>query len=165
MLETVGGQKEMSPMVQKIVLPARGLPTQTRTEEAATGLNIFVLFTSVGATLAALKHAGELAASLGARITLLAAQVVPYPLPLDSPPVLVELNEHRFRVIASQSPLETQVHIYLCRDWVATLTSILNPGSLILLGGRKRRWWPTQDQALARTLRRAGHEVIFKKTE
>ena len=85
-----------------------------------------MVFTSVEATLAALKEAGNLANSLGARITLVVPQVVPYPLPLETPPVLVEFNENRFRVIASESPVETSVQIYLCRDPFETLTLVLN---------------------------------------
>jgi hypothetical protein len=155
----------MSSMIQKILVPAPGHTSRPRTEEAVRSLNICVVFTSVEATLAALKHAGELASSLGARITLLVPQVVPYPLPLESPPVLVEFNERRFRVLASQSPVETSVQVYLCRDRLATLASILDPGTIVLLCGRKRWWWPSPDQALARELRRAGHEVIFKERE
>ncbi len=155
----------MSLAIQKILVPATGHPTQQGTEESERRLNISVVFTSVESTLAALKEAGNLANSLGARISLLVPQVVSYPLPLESPPVLVEFNEKRFRVIASQSPVETSVHIYLCRDRLQTLNSVLSPGSLVVVGGRKRWWWPTRDQVLARDLRRAGHEVIFKETE
>ena len=42
--------------------------------------------------------------------------MVPYPLPLTSPPVLLDFSERQFRVLASQSPVETIVRIYLCRD-------------------------------------------------
>jgi hypothetical protein len=158
-------RNDMSLAIQKILVPAIGLPAQPGIEEAYSGLNVSVVFTSVESTLAALKEAGTLASSLGARITLLVPQVVPYPLPLETPPVLVEFNEKRFHVIASQSPVETNVHIYLCRDKIQTLISVLNPRSIVVLGGRKRWWWPTRDQALARGLRRAGHEVIFKEME
>src|SRR6478672_12030432 len=127
-------------------------------------LNIVVVFTSIDATLAALKEAAVLANRLCGRVTLIVPQVVPYPLPLASPPVLVDWNERRFRVIASDSPVETKVIIYLCRDHVQTLTAVLNPHSVVVLGGRKR-WWPTRETRLARILRRAGHEVIFKVTE
>jgi hypothetical protein len=159
----VEGRNDMSLAIQKILAPATGFPVQPGTEETERGLNISVVFTTVESTLAALKEAGALASSLGARITLLVPQVVPYPLPLETPPVLVEFDERRFRVIASQSPVETRVHIYLCRDKIETLTSVLNPGSIVVLGGRKR-WWPTRDEVLAKALRRAGHEVFFKET-
>jgi len=154
----------MSLAIEKVLAPATGHPTRLQGEEADQKLNIAVVFTSVESTLAALREAGNLASSLGARIKLVVPQVVPYPLPLETPPVLVEFNEKRFRVIASESPVETGVQIYLCRDRVETLTSVLKPGSIVVLGGRKR-WWPTRDERLARQLRRAGYEVLFKETE
>jgi len=154
----------MSLAIEKILVPATAHPAQPGAAEADRKLNISVVFTSVAATLAALKEAGTLANSLGAHITLLVPQVVPYPLPLESPPVLVEFNEKRFRVIASQSPVETKVHIYLCRDKLETLTSVLGPRSIVVLAGR-RRWWLSRDERLARQLRRAGYEVIFKEME
>lgn len=154
----------MSFAIEKILSPATGHSEQRTSVEADQRLNIAVVFTSVEWTLAALKEAGALASSLGARITLLVPQVVPYTLPLESPPVLIEFNERRFRVLASQGPVETSVRIYLCRDGLRTLTSVLSPGSIVFVGGRKR-WWPTREKKLARQLRRAGHEVVFKEME
>jgi len=46
-----------------------------------------------------------------ARITLLVPQIVPYPLPLTSPPILLDFNERRFRLIAEQAPVETTVRL------------------------------------------------------
>ena len=105
-----------------------------------------------------------MASSLSARVTLLVPQVVPYPLPLETPPVLVDFSERRFRLIACQSPVETRVRIFLCRDRFEILNSVLSPRSLVVVGGR-RRWWPTAERRLARKLRGAGHEVIFTETE
>ena len=133
-------------------------------EEINSPLSINVVFTSVDATLAALKQAGTLAHRLAAHITLVVLQIVPYPLPLTSPPVLQDWNERRFRVMANHSSVETTIHLYLCCDRLQTLMSVLKPRSLVVIGGRQH-WWPTHEKALARTLRRAGHEVIFTGTE
>jgi hypothetical protein len=160
----VGAHNNMSLAIEKILAPATGRPARPIRESADQKLNISVVFTSVESTLIALKEAGNLANSLGASIMLLVPQVVPYPLDLETPPVLVEFNENRFRVIAKQSPVETSVQIYLCRDRFEALTAVLKPGSIVVLGGKKR-WWPTEDQRLARRLGRAGYEVIFKETE
>jgi len=154
----------MSLAIEKILRPATGRPTRPTRVEADQRLNIAVVFTSVDSTLAALKEAGDLAGSLGARITLVVPQVVPLPLPLETPPVLVEFNENRFRVLASESPVETSVQIFLCRDRFETLATALKPGSIVVVGGRKR-WWPTKDEILARQLRDAGYEVLFKETK
>src|SRR5207249_3899642 len=101
--------------VEKILVPAPVYPARPGAEEAQR-LSIAVISTSIESTIAAMKRAGASASSLGARITLVVPQVVPYPLPLESPPVLVEFNENRYRAIASESPVETTVRIYLCRD-------------------------------------------------
>jgi hypothetical protein len=150
----------MSLAIEKLLAPRTGHPTRPIGEEADQKLNIAVVFTSVESTLAALKEAGNLANSLGARITLVVPQVVPYPLPLETPPVLVEFNEHRFRVIASESLVETGVQIYLCRDRLEMLLAALSPNSLVVIGGRKK-WWPTTEKLMARRLRQAGHKVIL----
>src|SRR5437868_1570603 len=86
----VRGRNNMSLAIEKILAPAIGHPPQSSGDVADQTLNISVVFTSLESTLAALKEAGNLASSLGAHITLLVFQMVPYPLPLETPPVLLE---------------------------------------------------------------------------
>jgi hypothetical protein len=150
--------------LDKLLAPAPGYPTTQVSELTDQELKVAVLYTSVHSTLAALKEAGNLASHLGARITLIVPEVVPYPISFETPPVRVEFNEHRFRILANQSAVETSVQIYLCRDRFAAIQSALKPGSIVILGGPKR-WWPTKDERLARDLRSAGYEVIFKETD
>jgi hypothetical protein len=149
----------MALALERMIAPVTGVPARPFTEETGSKLDISVVFTSVDATLTALKEAGNLASSLGGRITLIVPQVVPYPLPLTSPPVLVDFNERRLRVLAGHCRVETRVAIYLCRDPLETLKSVLKPHSLVVVGSRKR-WWPTAEKRLAAKLRRAGHEVM-----
>jgi len=148
---------------------AVGRPGWPVEEERQPNLNISVIFTTVDSTLAALKCAGRLAGDLGARISLVVTQVVPYPLPLDRPPISQEVSERRFRVIAGESRVETSVAVYFCRDRLATLTAVLRPHSVIVVGGKKRHWsraWAlSPEKRLVRELRRAGHEVIFSEME
>jgi hypothetical protein len=150
--------------LERKLKPLTGHPAHSTAGETNRGLNISVVFTSVDATLAALKKAAGLASSLGAHITLLVPQVVPYPLPLESPPVLLDWNERRFRVIAAQSLVETTVQIYLCRDQLQALGIVLLPRSIVVMGARKR-WWPTAETRLVRKLRLSGHEVIVTEME
>ena len=152
----------MSLILEKPLTVAASQPERSGTGQAKTGLNISVVFTSVEATLIALRKAAELAARLHARILLLVPQIVPYPLPLTSPPVLLDFNERRFRLIAEEASVETNVRLYLCRDRRDMLKSALAPHSIVVLTGR-RRWWPTPESRLARALRHDGHEVIFQE--
>jgi len=128
-------------------------------------LNICVLFTSPAPTLAALKKAGGLAENLGARITLLVLHVVPFPLPLEDPPVSLGWSRERFRALAAQSPVDTVVRLYLCRDRGETLEQALSPKSVVVIGARNARWPFTAAARLRRQLVRAGHEVIFAESE
>lgn len=134
----------------------------TRVHEAQ--LDVTVLFTSVAGTMAALRTAGLLANKLGGRITIVVPEVVPYHLPLNKPAVVHDWNEKRFRVLAAESPVETSVRFYLCRDQDEMLARELKPHSLVVLGGEKH-WWPTREGRLAGRLRSLGHEVIFTETE
>jgi hypothetical protein len=160
----MGERKNMALAFQKRLDPLAGHPIPPRIDGSGHKLEVAVVFTHVAPTVAALKQAGALADRLGARIKLVVPQIVPDRLPLESPPVLIEFSERRFREIAMASPVETSVQIYLCRDPLETLKSVLPPRSLVVIGGR-RRWWPTREKSLARQLRRAGHEVIFTETE
>ncbi len=155
----------MAIVPEKHLAPATGRPGLPEIDREDSRLDIAVVFTSVEYTLAALRHAGALANRLAGRITLLVLQSVPYPLPLTSPPVLIDWNERRFRVITEASPVDTTVRLYLCRDRDETLKKALGQRYLVVLGG-PRTWWPfTAEERLARKLRRSGYEVVFIETE
>ena len=160
----MGAWKEMSLALEKTLAPATKRPEQPPAGETNHRLDVFVVFTSVDLTLHALKQAAALAERLESRITLVVPQVVPYPLPLTSPPVLLDFNERRFSALAGQSPVETTVCIFLCRDRWEALQAALKPRSLVVIGGRKG-WWLRPEKRLARQLRRAGHEVVVVETE
>jgi len=134
------------------------------TEGVDDTLKVTVVYTSDQATLSAMQKAAVLAGSLHARLTLVYPQIVPFPRPATSSPVLTEFTERRLRKIAGQVPVDTEIHICLCRDREDALAAALKPRSVVVLGGRER-WWPTAEKRLARKLRSAGHEVIFTETE
>ncbi|HTW63922.1 MAG TPA: hypothetical protein VME17_04860 [Bryobacteraceae bacterium] len=154
----------MALALEGMIAPLTGVPAPAFGQDAESKLEISVVFSSLEGTLAALKEAGSLASALGGRITLIVPQVVPYPLPLTSPPVLVDFNERRLRVIAGGCRVETRVTVYLCRDAFSTLKSVLKPHSMVVIGSRKR-WWPTPEKRLAARLRRAGYEIVLTERE
>jgi hypothetical protein len=125
-------------------------------------LELHVVFTDLASTLAALASASELARDLNARITIVAAQVVPYPLPLTDPPVPVAFTERVLLEAASAQTVDTRVDFYLCRDRRQAIRGALKRDSLVVIGGRKR-WWPTGEESLARVLKRDGHRVILQR--
>ena len=160
----MGARTDMALALERSLAPDTGSPVHPPEGSADSQMEVSVVFTSVKATLAALRTAGSAGQPFASRINLVVPQIVPYPLPLTSPPVLLDFSERQFRVLAGQSPVETVVRIYLCRDRLEALLLMLKPRSLVVIGGR-RRWWPTAETRLARQLRRAGHEVVFAETE
>jgi hypothetical protein len=137
--------------------------TSPGTNEADREVEVTVIFTSVTATLAAIHRAGVLLNGLNGRISLVSAQSVPYPLSLESPAVSLDFNKQRLIDIASESPIETTVHLYLCRWRLETLALALKPGAVVVIGARKR-WWPTWETRIARRLERCGFQVVLLET-
>ncbi|MGD0001518.1 MAG: universal stress protein [Bryobacteraceae bacterium] len=141
--------------------------TVTPCREGGAGgqVEVVVVHTSIPATLVALKTAATLAKGLSARVRLLVPQVVPYALPLETPPVPISFTERRFRTVAEKAAVETTVEIVLCRDITPALETLLRPRSLIVVGARSSSWWgrawPSAETRLARRLRRLGHQVVF----
>lgn len=130
-----------------------------REPSAPSILDLQVIFTDVARTRITLAAASQYALGLNAQMTILNVQVVPYPLPLDHPPVSVEFTERTLRALASEQTVATAVELYFCRDKNETIRKVLKPESLVVIGGRK--WWPAPENRLARLLRRDGHRVIL----
>lgn len=141
------------------------LPAEPRIAGGGRQLDLKVIFTDFPKTAAALAAARSMASGLSARITLLVAQVVPYPLPLASPDVPVEFTERLMEAVAaSRDDAETSVEIYLCRDRGEAIRRALPPDSVVIVGARKWRLWPSGffswERSLARVLRRDGLRVL-----
>jgi hypothetical protein len=126
---------------------------------------VTVLYTRPEPTLAALKTARRLMREHGAPVRLIVMLPVPYPLPLASPPVPLEFTERQIHQLVSQASVETKIELYLCRDRREALRDFLKPGSLVVLGGDRRRWWGNPEQRLARWLQENGHSVVLAAQE
>ena len=130
-------------------------------------LRIHVLYTNPGDTAAALNTAIEMACELDSEIAVIVTRIVPFPLPLDDPPVPLDFASEQIRRLAdsvSSVRTELQGYIYFCRNPIETLLRELPPRSLIVIGVRPR--WPFgKSKRLARALRRVGHEVILANHE
>ncbi len=126
---------------------------------SSSSLEVIVLHTRAKETVGALKMAADLASGL-APVRLVSIQQVPYPLPLDAPPVSVEFLEKSFSNMTSAAGVDACIDIRLCRDAEDVVERELGPHCVVVIGGR-RRWWPTAATRLARRLERLGHQVVF----
>lgn len=151
---------------EPVRLKFRSLPAEPCPSNDGRKLDLKVIFTDLRKTAAALSTARTMARGLGARITLIVAQVVPYPLPLATPDVPVEFTENLLESIASDQDAggcddaDTTVEIYLCRDRCETIRRALPADSVVIVGARKWRWWPSWEQHLTRVLRDDGRRVL-----
>jgi hypothetical protein len=128
--------------------------------ETHQDLQLYVIFTNIEATKVALKAGIGLTRDLNARIVLLVAKIVPWPLPLEAPPVCGEFTERVLSELAFEQEAHITARVYLCRDRDPTIRQALEPGSLIVIGSSKR-CWPYRTPPLARLLQRDRHDVIL----
>ena len=107
-----------------------------------------------------LFRSAGLASGMHAKLAVHLAQVVPYPLPIKSPPVPTEILEESLTELSNRQPLDTSATLYLCRDKTDAIRGALKPESLVVISTR-RRWWRTSEERLARRLMQDGHRVLL----
>jgi hypothetical protein len=128
--------------------------------DVTTGvLRIVVPYTTPDLTRAALRHAG-VCTDLDVQVRLVDIQIVPFPCPLNMPPIDKEFSEERLRELLTESKLPGNVAVLYTRGWLEGFRKVLEPGSLVILVAKKRLW-PTREEKLARTLMNAGHDVML----
>ena len=147
-----------------IAKPVRIAVSRESAERLAPGgLEVNVIFTDPRCTVVALQAAVSLARNLCACIRVRAPIAVPYALPLDKPPVPVSFMERLLSdLVCRMEPatVEFSIHVYLCRDRLETLSRVLKPNSLVVIGGRKLSFL-TEENRMAKSLRAKGHRVVF----
>jgi hypothetical protein len=138
---------------------AREQADQHRPAQLLPGVLWMVIpYTTPELTRAALRHAG-VCSDLDVHVDLVDVQVVPFPCSLDQPPIDKEFSERRLRKLLQETGLPGHAAVLYTRDWLEGFKRVLEPGSLILLA-TKKRWWPTREDKLARSLMKAGHKVM-----
>jgi len=129
-------------------------------QDAATDvLGVVVPYTTPELTRAVLSQAG-LCSDLNIHISLVDVQVVPFPCPLDQPPVDNEYSHRRLQNLLKDSGLPAQGAVLYTRDWLEGFRRLLDPKSLVIVAAKKR-FWKTREERLARALSKAGHHVML----
>jgi len=122
-------------------------------------LSVVVPYTTPELTRAALRHSAA-CKDLDVRIFLVDVQVVPFPCPLDQPPIDKEHTKHRLQSFLSEDGLPGDAAVLYARNWCEAFRKLLGPHSLVVLATRQR-WWPSRERKLARALTKAGHDVML----
>ncbi|HEY2384530.1 MAG TPA: hypothetical protein VGK48_25415 [Terriglobia bacterium] len=128
-------------------------------ENAAGVLWVVIPYTTPELTRAALRHAA-VCTDLNVYACVVDVQVVPFPCPIDQPPVNKDHARRRLRQLLSESGLPGQVAVLHTRDWIEGYSRVLQEKSLVIVATRKR-WWVTREMKLARGLTNAGHQVML----
>ena len=124
---------------------------------------VYVLFTSLNDTLAAARAAQPFADAVGVPVTIVHVRAVPFALPVDEPTGISPVETERFMEQLQAAGVNARVRVYLCRDTRRAIPFAFARHSLIVIGGRHKRW-PTRAERWRRTLEDAGHFVMFADT-
>jgi hypothetical protein len=128
---------------------------------AARRTAIHVLATTFEATRAALSAAVPLAKGLARGLVVIVPKVVSYALPLDEPVDSTEFMVSRYRDLIADFDGDAQVRLCVCRRVADIVRQLLPAGTTIVIGGRARRWLPSEEMRLVRRLTELGHHVVF----
>jgi hypothetical protein len=146
--------------VESAAVANRRTPVREGPHPAIRTDTVYVLFTSIEETLAAVRTAGDFAKALGVPVTVVHFRPVPYPLPVDAPCGVSPVETDAFITRLRAEGADIRVRVYLCRDRRPAIPLAFKPHSLIVVAGR-RGWWPTESERWRRMLEAAGHFVVF----
>jgi len=118
------------PVMRLDELTRRGF-AESRTR--AGEFRVFVVHTSRELTKASLGAISALTRNLSARVTLLAVQIVPFPLQLDQPDVSPQFVEQELATLAREAYAPVDVQVVLARDLEIGLQWVLTPGAVVVV--------------------------------
>ncbi|PYR52962.1 MAG: hypothetical protein DMF89_00995 [Acidobacteria bacterium] len=155
-------------MGELIQIPAKILAASDRSLAGRADLPVrtdavYVVFTSIEDTLAAVKVAHSLATTMSASLKIAHLWMVPTPLPVDAPTGISPAESEAFLARLRAEGVSAEVCICLCRSDQRAIAQAFKPRSLVVLAGR-RHWWPTPLERRLRALEAAGHHVLCVST-
>jgi hypothetical protein len=122
--------------------------------------SIYIVFTTIEETLAAVRVAAELGKAMAVPLTLIHFRTVPYPLSVEAPAGLSPVETDAFVQRLRAEGIEVRMHVYLCRNERRVIPFAFKQRCLIVIGGR-HAWWPTASERWRQRLEAAGHFVLF----
>lgn len=121
---------------------------------------VHVVFTTVDETIAAVRVAAGLAKAMGVPLQVIHFRQVPYALSVDAPVGLSPIETDRFVERLRAEDVQVRARVFLCRDERRAIPMAFKRRSIVVIGGRHRRW-PTPTDRIRRRLEAAGHFVVF----
>jgi hypothetical protein len=132
---------------------ARGVPP-IRTDA------VYVVYTSIEDTLAAVRVANRLAVAMAAPLTLVHFRTLSYLMPVDAPAGVSPVETDAFVARLREEGIDVRVRVYMCREERRTIPIVFKPRSLVVIAGR-RQWGTGPAARWRRRLQSAGHFVVF----
>jgi hypothetical protein len=123
--------------------------------------SVNVLATTHDGTRCALDVAKRLTGDLDAQVVLLLPRLAPFAGGFDpaSEERAALVDEHR--ALAAAVGVHAKVLFCVCYRLDDIVHQMLGRSSLLIVGGRRRTWWPTREERLASRLAREGYPVVF----
>lgn len=125
---------------------------------------INVVFTTTDDTLEAVRVASELGRAMGAELKVVHFRSVPVPLSLEHPAGVSPIETDAFIRLVRAEGMDARVRVFLCRSAESAIPMAFRRDAMIVVGGRRRHWWPTAAERLRRQLEAAGCFVVFVDT-
>jgi len=123
-------------------------------------LGFQVVATTEEGTRCALRATTHLANGAPVRVLLLVPQVLRVFQPTGSRQEAIAITD-RYRAIASDVGVDALVRLCVCHRIDDMFRWMLGPRAQIVIGGERRRFWPTAAERLERRLKALGHDVVF----
>jgi hypothetical protein len=122
---------------------------------------VHVLATTTEGTTCALGSAKRLAGGLDAQVVLLVPRVMHGGAFFDPSGHERTTLVDQHRALAAEVGVHASVLFCVCHRYDDVAHQLLGRSSLLIVGGRKRVWWPTREERLVSRLSAEGYAVVF----
>ncbi|HKT79512.1 MAG TPA: hypothetical protein VJP86_04790 [Vicinamibacterales bacterium] len=126
-----------------------------------SAFTIYVLATNDSGTRLALQTAAARIRESSGKVLLIVPAVVSFAEPLESPAFDPSSVARHYRALAAASNVRATVRVCVCRHPQHVFDRLLLKHVDVVIGGRRGRWFKTEEEKLARSLGASGHSVTF----